>query len=81
MISCRKAAELTEKKLGDELNWFENIQLSIHRTLCSACRHYGQQTNLLDKWLRKEGAEESDNLPEKNSKALEDKILNKLKNL
>lgn len=84
MISCRKATELTEKKLAGELHLIERIQLSIHRSLCSACKLYGQQAGLLDKWLRKDAQNNDKNrsgeFAQDTSSALEEKILKKLSN-
>lgn len=82
MISCRKAAELTEKKLAGELGWTDNMRLLLHRAMCDACHRYGRQSQTLDQLLKRktEGMPPSakDATPDK---ALEDKILDKLKDL
>jgi predicted anti-sigma-YlaC factor YlaD len=86
MTSCRKAAVLTEKKLAGELGWAESFQLFLHRAMCDGCRRYGQQIQSLDQLLRRESqiirlTGETYNPPVDDSEALENKILDNLKNL
>lgn len=80
MISCRKATELTEKKLAGELNWKERAQLMMHRFMCAACRRYGRQSRKIDQLLRRKTdrvSEESSNTF--SAEELEKKIREKLK--
>jgi len=86
MISCRKAAELTEKKLAGEIGRLESMQLMLHRAMCEACRRYGQQSQALDNLLRNESRQASnpgpaDPPPPEERPSLEDRILDQLKDL
>ena len=51
MLSCRKATELIEKKIGFSLNSRERMQLFLHTSMCSACRSYEKQSKSLDQIL------------------------------
>lgn len=46
-ISCKKATYLASKKEEGKLSWIEKIQLRSHMTICSLCRLFEQQTNLI----------------------------------
>jgi hypothetical protein len=50
-LSCKKATELIEKNLHVKLNWLENIQLKVHKMMCTACNNYEKQSKLIDKGL------------------------------
>ena len=52
MLSCKKAALLIDKKAGIKLTMRENIQLSIHTSMCNACTIYIKQSLLIDKAMR-----------------------------
>jgi hypothetical protein len=47
MLSCKKAGELTEKKLDSGLSLREEIQLYMHQKMCSTCTLYEKQS----KWI------------------------------
>jgi predicted anti-sigma-YlaC factor YlaD len=82
MISCRKATELTEKKLAGELTWTDNLRLLLHRSMCDACRRYGRQSQALDQLLKQKNEEISTGAKDATpDNALEEKILDKLKDL
>ena len=72
-LSCLKASEMIEKKLHFKLNITEKLQLSMHKTMCSACSLYEKQSELLEK-----GISESLNQkhPHANTEHLKEKILN-----
>ena len=53
MLSCRKATELIEKKIGFSLNPLEKTQLFLHTSMCNACRTYEKQSKSLDQILYK----------------------------
>ena len=53
MLSCRKATELIEKKIGFSLNPMEKTQLFLHTSMCNACRTYEKQSKSLDQILYK----------------------------
>lgn len=48
-LSCLKATELIEKKMYFGLSRTEKIQLSAHKKMCSACKNYEKQSQLIDK--------------------------------
>lgn len=47
-LSCRKATDLINKKSDSPLSCIENIQLSVHKSMCKACSNYEKQINILD---------------------------------
>ena len=53
MLSCKKASELVEKKSMGSLSFVENIQLSMHSSVCGACKQYQKQSALIDEALEK----------------------------
>lgn len=82
MISCRRATELTEKKLAGELTLTDNLRLLFHRSMCDACRRYGRQSQALEQILRRKNEKVSSGVKDATSgNALEDKIIDKLKDL
>lgn len=52
MISCRKASELMEKKHFVGLNLFEKVSLSVHTSMCDACKNYQDQNDLMEDTLK-----------------------------
>jgi hypothetical protein len=53
MLSCRKATELIEKKLLIKLSFKENVQLQLHKSMCSACTAYEKQSKKMDELFHK----------------------------
>ena len=51
MLSCKKASALIDKKVEVKLSWKENMQLTIHKSMCDACTAYEKQSKLIDKAL------------------------------
>jgi len=51
-LSCLKATELIEKKLHVKLSAKEKIRLTLHKSMCSACRLYDKQSLILDEVLK-----------------------------
>jgi len=51
MLSCKKAADLIEKKLSFRLNIKEKIQLSMHTRMCDACKNYQKKSEDMDHLL------------------------------
>ena len=47
-LSCLKATELIEKKLYFRLSTKEKLQLTMHKTMCSACTNYEKQSKFID---------------------------------
>lgn len=54
MLSCKRAAELIEKKLEAPLSTTESVQLSMHTKMCKACSNYQSQQGLIDQALRED---------------------------
>jgi len=82
MISCKKAAVLTEKKLMGRITRSESLQLSLHRMLCKACRLYGVQSHEIDAFLEKHYRSKPSTEPDPAaSEALKQQIKEKIKNL
>ncbi len=52
MLSCKKAAELIEKKLNGSLSKTEQIQLTMHTKMCKNCSEYENQQSIIDEMLR-----------------------------
>jgi hypothetical protein len=52
-ISCKKASELTERKLQGELNLFGKISLWIHKKICGPCETYEDQSKIIQESLIK----------------------------
>lgn len=52
MLSCKKSSLLIEKRLFSGLNLIEKIQLSVHVSMCDACKNYEKQSAELDKSLK-----------------------------
>jgi len=46
-ISCKKATLLSSKKEEGRLSWIEKIQLRSHITICSLCRLFEQQSQII----------------------------------
>lgn len=63
MLSCRKATELVEKKLDNKLSILEKVQLYMHTRMCNACRHYEQQSKLIDEALKRHANGSSKEIP------------------
>lgn len=53
MLSCKKATELIEKQWVVRLSMQENIQLKIHTTMCSACKEYQKQSEIIERVLER----------------------------
>ena len=51
MISCKKATELTEKKLILGLTTSDRLRLFVHLMICRSCRIYSAQSKRMDMFL------------------------------
>lgn len=51
MLSCKKAAALIDKTSVYKLTIIENVQLTMHKSICNGCSNYQKQSVLLDKLL------------------------------
>jgi len=52
MLSCLKASELIEKRNYSPLTIADKIQLSVHLSMCTACKTYEKQSILIDKAIK-----------------------------
>lgn len=48
VLSCKKATTLIEKKLLVKLSVKEEVQLKLHKSMCSACTEYEKQSKMID---------------------------------
>lgn len=80
MLSCKKAADLIDKKSETKLSWKDNMQLRAHISMCDACTAYQKQSKLIDHLLEKHfyALSDSKNLIFEN-KELKTLIISKLK--
>ena len=79
MLSCRTANELMERKLREELSRSEQIKLSLHTFICTACRRYEKQTQLLEQLFQAKEKAATEAKTNAQIEILEEKILEKLK--
>ncbi len=52
VLSCLKATELIEKRMDHKLNFVQNLQLTMHKSMCKACLDYEKQSFILDDVLK-----------------------------
>jgi anti-sigma factor ChrR (cupin superfamily) len=62
MLSCRRAAELIDRRAHVKLHPVEKIQLFVHTRMCDACRNYIKQSRIIDSIFTHQ-AERQNNLP------------------
>jgi hypothetical protein len=53
LLSCVKATELMEMKEHVPLGLLKTIQLHMHTAMCSGCRNYMKQSQLIDELIEK----------------------------
>ncbi len=53
MLSCVKATQLMEMKEVIPLGFIKTIQLHMHTAMCSGCRNYMKQSQLINQLLHK----------------------------
>lgn len=75
MLSCAKATELMEMKEQVPLGFLKTMQLHMHTAMCSGCRNYMKQSQLINELLQKKF-----NMPVKieNTDELEATIISKI---
>ncbi|CAN5414117.1 hypothetical protein BH23BAC1_BH23BAC1_42620 [soil metagenome] len=81
MLSCRKATELIEKKLNNNLSKIEKIQLFLHTSMCDACTLYEKQSKFIDEALKKHlnGSAQEINGEKTLSNEIKEKIIKNIK--
>lgn len=50
-LSCFKATQLIEKKISFRISKKEQLQLTMHKTICNACRLYEKQSIEIEKMI------------------------------
>ncbi len=79
MLSCKRASALIDKKIEMKLSWKENMQLTMHKSMCGACSAYEKQSKLIDKILHSHIHSDSEtNFPVIENKELQKQIISKL---
>lgn len=53
MLSCVKATQLMEMKEVVPLGFIKKMQLHMHTAMCSGCRNYMKQSQLINQLLHK----------------------------
>ena len=53
ILSCVKATRLMEMKEHIPLGFLKTIQLHMHTAMCSGCRNYMSQSQLINELLQK----------------------------
>lgn len=53
MLSCKKAAQLIDKKSIAHLSMIERWQLSFHLRMCEVCSAYEKQSKVIDSATQK----------------------------
>lgn len=79
IYSCQKATELVEKHKVSGLTIQERIRLNIHLSMCSQCKAYSQQSELLEQALEILISDQDDNAPPTDMKERIQKKLSELK--
>ncbi len=62
MLRCREIAEVVAD--AKQLPWWRKPELLMHLTICSACRLYATQMNLISKTAKKLSTKNSDPVKE-----------------
>lgn len=47
MLNCRQACLLMAKKEGGKLSFADNIRLKMHTSMCSICRKFEEQSQVI----------------------------------
>lgn len=76
LTSCKKATELMELKEEGRLGTFEILGLRLHTMMCSACRNYERQRELL---VRAMARQQPSNTTDQEAEALKARINDALK--
>lgn len=81
MLSCKKSSELVEKKFSFGLTLIEKIQLSMHTSMCDACKSWEKQSKDLDVSLKNyvhSHSHQSNGNVDRLSDEIKDSIISKL---
>ncbi|MCH2234177.1 MAG: hypothetical protein MK078_07980 [Crocinitomicaceae bacterium] len=52
-MNCKKVTYLIEKRAIAKLNFWEKIQIRLHKSVCNCCRNYDKDTTALNRMLLK----------------------------
>ena len=75
-FSCEKAGEMIEKRKLFGLSTSEEMRLTIHTSMCKACRSFEKQSDIMDKSIQDYAI---DNKKSELSSDIKNQIINKLK--
>ena len=64
MLTCKEAIYLASKKLDINLTLRERIEFLLHTAMCSLCRHYARDMDILHELMLKAGKAGQTLLPE-----------------
>ena len=79
MLSCKKAAELIDKKSIVKLSRREKLKLQMHLAICEGCEVYQKQSKLIGELITKHfGDLEEEKAPQVKNEELKKKISSKL---
>ncbi len=53
MLSCKQASLLSSKQAFNKLSIGENLKLTMHTKICSACKSLNQDISLIDQAVQK----------------------------
>ncbi len=79
MLSCKKAAELIDKKSVVKLSRREKMQLKLHLSICEGCEVYQKQSKFIGELITKHfGGLEEEKAPQVKNEELKNNISSKL---
>ena len=74
-ISCEKATMLVCKREDSPLLFGDSFRLSIHLTICTACRLFAKQNNIINESLRNNTQNLDVKLPEEKKKQIKELLV------
>lgn len=77
MYSCKIATEMVEKKGVVGLTFGESIKLKLHLSICSACKTYKKQSELIDTFFEN-SSDQADKIAVVENNELKTSIISKL---
>lgn len=76
-LSCKRAAELIDRKQSGNITVLQDMQLRMHTSMCKVCTAYEKQSKLLEELLEKK-LKSKENVTEDEKAQLKRKILDRL---
>ncbi len=79
MLSCKKAAELIDKKSVVKLSRGEKMQLKLHLSICEGCEIYQKQSKIIGNLIARHfGESQESEVTQKKNEELKERIKSKL---